>query len=45
MGLGDLSIPIPSIAFLQHPCLYLAGTQFACVCADMHGKDVLSELV
>lgn len=37
--------PIPSTAFSQHLCLYPVGARFVCVCADMHGKDVLQELV
>lgn len=37
--------PIPSTAFSQHLRLYPVGARFVCVCADMHGKDVLPELV
>lgn len=37
--------PIPSTAFSQHLRLYPVSARFVCICADMHGKDVLPELV
>lgn len=37
--------PILSTALSRHLRLYPVGAQFVCVCADMHGKDVLPEIV